>query len=382
MVADRDTLTQNGVDFTDIRITALGPDGQALTLPLRAQIYVDGVPNDFGTLSTKNPVTPTTVRYTAPASPTLMSIQVATTVTVVVTPTNAGDYRGEMPRQVDIRLVPQGIILPINPNLVAAFTFTPAAPQSFQTVAFDASTSTNNGAACGIACSYSWSFGDGTTATGITATHEFRNVATYAVTLTITDPRGASATNTKTITTTPPTPPTGSFTISPTPAPTNVDVFFNASAARAAAGRTLVSYAWSFGDGSTGSGVTTTHRYTGVGTFQVTLNLTDDANASTQVTQTLVVGAAGSNGQAAFTVTPASPRVGQQVVFNASTSTPSTGASIVSYKFSFGDGTVQDTSNPVQSHTYGAAGTTTVTVETTDSNGKTSTATQTLTITP
>ena len=31
MVADRDTLTQNGVDFTDIRITALGPDGQALT---------------------------------------------------------------------------------------------------------------------------------------------------------------------------------------------------------------------------------------------------------------------------------------------------------------------------------------------------------------
>src|SRR5688500_5900294 len=60
MVADRDTLPQNGVDFTDIRITALGPDGQSETIPLSAQIYVNGVPSDFGTLSTKNPVTPTT----------------------------------------------------------------------------------------------------------------------------------------------------------------------------------------------------------------------------------------------------------------------------------------------------------------------------------
>ena len=71
MVADRDTLTQNGVDFTDIRITALGPDGQSENIPLRAQIYVDGVPKDFGTLSTKTPITPTTIRYTAPPASTL-----------------------------------------------------------------------------------------------------------------------------------------------------------------------------------------------------------------------------------------------------------------------------------------------------------------------
>src|ERR671912_701301 len=91
MVAERDTLQQNGVDFTDIKITALGPDGQSIALPLRAQIYVDGVPNDFGMLSTKTPVTPTTIRYTAPPASTLSATQVASTVTLVVTPMNAGD---------------------------------------------------------------------------------------------------------------------------------------------------------------------------------------------------------------------------------------------------------------------------------------------------
>jgi PKD repeat protein len=382
MVADRDTLTQNGVDFTDIRITALGPDGQSLNLPLRAQIYVDGVPNDFGTLSTKTPVTPTTIRYTAPPSPTLASTQVATTVSLVVTPANAGDFRGEMPRQIDIRLLPQGIILPINPNLVANFTFAPAAPQVGQTVAFDASTSTNNGTACLTLCTYEWDFGDGTTGVGLTTTHGFRTSSIFQVKLTVTDPRGAAASKTTAVTVAVPTPPTGTFTVSPTPAPSNVDVFFNASAVQWS-GRTITSYAWNFGDGTTGSGVTTTHKFAGVGTYSITLTVTDSGGATAQLTPvSLQVGSAGSNGQAAFTITPTAPRVGQQVVFNASTSQPSTGGTIVNYRFSYGDGTVEDSANPVQSHTYGAAGTTTVTVETRDSNGKTSTATQTLTIAP
>ena len=54
MVADRDTLTQNGSDFTDIRITSLSAYGESENIPLRAQIYVDGVANDFGLLSSKS----------------------------------------------------------------------------------------------------------------------------------------------------------------------------------------------------------------------------------------------------------------------------------------------------------------------------------------
>ena len=383
MVADRDTLTQNGSDFTDIRITSLSPDGQSENIPLRAQIYVDGVANDFGMLSSKTPITPTTIRYTAPPAANLSTTQVPTTVTIAVTPSNNGDFRGEFTRTIDIRLTPQGIILPTNPNLVAAFTFTPSAPQAFQTVAFDASTSTNGGTSCATLCSYSWDFGDGTSSTGLTTTHQFRTAGTFSVTLTVTDPRGASATRANAVQVAAPTPPTASFTISPTPAPTNVDVFFNASASRAVgAGRTITSYIWAFGDGGSGSGVTTSHRYAGSGTFTVTLTVTDDAGATISVTQTLTVGGTAANGLAAFTITPTAPRVGQQVTFDASTSTSSTGSSIVSYKYTYGDGTEETVSSPVQSHTYAVAATVNVILQTTDSNGKTSTATKSLTIAP
>jgi len=381
MVADRDVLTQNGVDFTDIRITSLSPDGQSENIPLRAQIFVDGVANDFGTLSTKTPITPTTIRYTAPAASNLAT-QVPTTVTIAVTPSNNGDFRGETPRTVDIRLTPQGVILPTNPNLVAAFTFTPATPQAFQTVAFDASTSTNGGVSCATLCSYSWDFGDGTSSTGLTTTHQFRTASTFSVTLTVTDPRGASATKANSIAVTAPTPPTAAFTISPTPAPTNVDVFFNASGSKPASGRTITSYTWAFGDGATGGGVTTSHKFAGSGTFTITLTVTDDASATAQISQTLTVGGSAANGLAAFVITPSAPRVGQQVSFDASTSTSSTGGSIVSYKYNYGDGAEETTANPVQSHIYGGAGTVLVSLQTTDSNGKTSTAVKTLTIAP
>lgn len=380
MVADRTTLTQNGSDFTDIRITSLSPNGTSENIPLRAQIIVDGVPNDFGTLSTKTPITPTTIRYTAP--PQAGTTQVATTVQIAVTPTNSGDFFNEVARHVEIRLTPQGVILPVNPNLVANFTFTPQAPQVGQNVQFDASSSTNSSVACLQNCTYTWDFGDGTSGNGLQTSHTFRSVAAFPVVLTVTDPRGATATRTFSLTVAAPTPPTGTFTISPTPAPTNVDVFFNASALQWT-GRTIASYSWNFGDGTTGSGVTTSHKFSGPGVYSVTLTVTDSAGATSQLAPVaLTVGAAGSNGAASFTVTPSAPRVGQQVVFNATASTASTGGTIVNYRFSYGDGTVEDSASGVQSHTYSAAGTTTVTVEVRDSNGKTNTATQTLTITP
>jgi len=373
MVADRDTLTQNGVDFTDIRIQAISPTGQSENISLRAQIFVDGVAQDFGTLSTKTPVTPTTIRYTAPPGSTIAASQVPTTVTIAVTPSSSGDFRGEVARQLDLRLVPQGVILPTNPNLVAAFTFTPTSPEAFQSVTFDAATSTNNGAACASACVYSWNFGDGTTSTGITTTHAFRTVAVFPVALTVTDARGAQSTATRSVNVVTPTPPTATFTISPTPAPANADIFFNATASKAnGPGRTIVEYRWNFGDGATGVGVTTTHKYAGNGSYTITLSVIDDAQATAQVTQNLIVGSAASNTTAQLTVVPASPKPGQRVVLDASASTPSTGATIVEYKFDFGDGTVETSNNPVQSHTY-PAGNFVAAVTVTDSLGKTST---------
>jgi PKD repeat protein len=287
MVADKDTLTQNGVDFTDIRITALGPDGQSESIPLNAQLYVNGVAADYGTLSTKTPTTPTTIRYTAPPASTVAAGQVPQTVTLVVTPRNAGDFRGETPRQLDLRLLPQGVIIPSNPNLQANFTFAPTSPKVLDLVTFDATGTLNSGTACGAGCTYSWNFGDGTSAAGQVTTHQFRTVGTFQVTLTVMDFLGAVSTKIATITVTAGTPPTVSFTVSPTPPPTNVDIFFNATASAPATGRTITSYSWEFGDGQGASGPIVSHKYTGVGTYVVVLTVTDDAGATARSQQTL-----------------------------------------------------------------------------------------------
>ena len=231
LATNTDTLIKDGVSTANIQITARNASGQEVTgRPLRAEIMVDGVVQDYGMLSTKSPVTGSTLRYTAPAGSAIAMGNTAETVTIAVTPTDSGDYRGELVRQVDIRLVPQGIIMPTNPNLVAAFAFTPTAPLSFQIASFDATTSTNAGVSCGQACSYSWNFGDGTTGTGQTTTHQFRSVSLFAVTLTVTDSRGATAMSTKSINVAPPEKPDVDFTMSPqVGAFVGQPIFFNAS---------------------------------------------------------------------------------------------------------------------------------------------------------
>ena len=128
MSADKDILTQNGLDEAVITVTALGPNGETRNVDLRAQILVEGVPQDYGTLSTKAFTTPTVIRYRAPAASNIAAAQSAQSVQISVTPVDR-DFTGQFSRTIELRLVPQGIILPTNPNLVPAFTVTPAAPQ-------------------------------------------------------------------------------------------------------------------------------------------------------------------------------------------------------------------------------------------------------------
>ena len=285
MIVDRDTLVQDGQQEAAIQLRAIVQPGQSENVRLHAQVFVDGVPQDFGTLSNKSPITPTTIFYRAPAA----TGQTATTVTIAVTPTDSGDFRGEVSRQVDIRLIPPGVITPVNPSLIANFTITPATPRVLDTVTFNATSTTNGGAACGQNCTYVWNFGDGTTGSGQVVTHQYRQVNTFPVTLTVTDQRGASAQAIQPVPVSPAAPPTVTFTTSPTEVTAGMNIFFNASESKAAEGRILVDYFWDFGDGTTASGSAVSHSYALAGTYVVTLKVTDDAGTFTVSSQSVTV---------------------------------------------------------------------------------------------
>jgi PKD repeat protein len=292
MTADRDTLFQDGVSEAAIRLTAQVQPGQSENVRLRAQVFVDGVAQDFGTLSNKNPITPTTIFFRAPAAG---PSQVPTTVTIAVTPEDSGDFRAEVSRTLDLRLLPVGVILPTNPNLVARFTFSPGTPRVLDTVTFNASSTTNGGAACGVNCTYDWNFGDGTSAAGMVVVHQYRSVNTFPVTLTVTDGRGAQATNIQPVPVGAGAPPTVAFTFSPEDPEPGKSVFFNASESRAAEGRVLVDFFWDFGDGTTESGPVQSHIYAAAGSYVVTLKVTDDAGSFQVASQSVTVAVPESN---------------------------------------------------------------------------------------
>ncbi|MEM3342001.1 MAG: PKD domain-containing protein, partial [Thermoplasmata archaeon] len=83
-----------------------------------------------------------------------------------------------------------------NQDPVADFTFSPGSPKSGEQITFDATSSNDPD---GSIVNYSWSFGDSTSGTGVTATHTYNKYGQYPVTLTVTDNKGATATKTKQI---------------------------------------------------------------------------------------------------------------------------------------------------------------------------------------
>lgn len=387
MTASKTVLTQNGFDSTDISITSLGPTGQSQNVALQAQVFVNDVAMDFGTLSTKTPTTPTTIRYTAPAAAALTG-QASNTVTIRVTPTSSGDFRGEFSRELDLRLVPQGVIQPSNPNLAASFAALPNPALVLETVSFDASGTTGSAdstgalVACGTRCTYAWNFGDGSTSSGVTTFHAYRAIGTYITTLVVTDSFGAQSQTTRTVTVNPGTPPTVSFTVSPSSAGVDQTIFLNATASRPATGRTIVQFDWDLGDGNKASGMTTTHSYKSVGTYQVTLRVTDDAGSIGQTTSSITISATAGLPTAAFVVSPTQPAVNQQAFFDASGSRPFvSGQPIVTYRWDFGDGSPDESSeNTRANHVYRRAGIYVVRLTVTDSAGRVGTITQNVTI--
>lgn len=136
----------------------------------------------------------------------------------------------------------------------------------------------------------------------------------------------------------------------------------------------IVSFAWRFGDGTTGAGLAPTHVYAAPGSFAVELTVVDESGASGSVSRTVDV-TDGTNlpPVASFTA----ECNGSTCTFDASGSWDPDGP-IASYNWNFGDGT--DGFGHHVTHTYAAAGTYNVTLTVTDHHGATSARTASVTV--
>lgn len=170
----------------------------------------------------------------------------------------------------------------------------------------------------------------------------------------------------------PPAPPVAAFTSSTNGLTASVD-----GTASSDANGPITSYAWTFGDGGTGTGATAQHTYAAAGTYNVTLTVTDNSNETNSVTHPVTVTAPPAANQpptAGFTATPSD----LSVAVDASTSADSDGT-ITGYAWDFGDSATG--SGVTASHTYANAGTYNVKLTVTDEDGGTGTLTKPVTVT-
>ena len=226
----------------------------------------------------------------------------------------------------------------------------------------------------GNALTYAWAFGDGATGTGVSAAHTYASAGTYTATVTVSD-GSLTATASTTITVTAANrAPTAVVTATPTSGVAPLAVSFSAAGSSDPDGNALT-YSWNFGDGTTGSGLSTTHTYTAAGSYTASVTVSD-GSLSAQATAAIQVSAPNRAPVAAITASATSGTAPLAVVLNGSGSSDPDGNPLV-FTWDFGDG--QAGTGAVVGHVYPAAGTYVVGLTVSDGS-LTSTATVTITV--
>ena len=132
--------------------------------------------------------------------------------------------------------------------------------------------------------SWVWDFGDGTTLSNQSSSHEFPAAGTFVVNLTVTDDRGATGSDAKQVTVTVGNaPPVAAFVYECT------GLTCRFTDASTDADGTIQARYWEFGDGMTSTGPKPNHTYGASGSFGVRLTITDDRGATSSASRTVVV---------------------------------------------------------------------------------------------
>lgn len=267
-------------------------------------------------------------------------------------------------------------VLPANTAPTSAFTVSTDLGVTPLGVDFDA---TNSADTDGSIVSYAWEFGDGATGSGLLVSHTYTVAGIYTARLTVTDNEGAQGISTHVISSQVTSgPPTAVLNVDVDSVAINTDVTFDASSSSDVAGGSIVSYAWDFGDGTSGTGVTAVHQYTTTGTYQATLTVTDnDTNTAISAARTITVLAVNAPPTSAFTVDVNSGTSPVTVAFDGATSTDSDGT-IFFYEWDFGDGTKG--SGAQATHTYFQDGAHSASLTVTDDRGDQNSSSQVITV--
>lgn len=237
----------------------------------------------------------------------------------------------------------------------------PATGTRLDALAFDGSGSSD---VDGTLQAYAWTFGDGTTGSGARVTHQYLDLGTFTVRLTVTDADGSNATATHNVTITNllPTAEAGPGVTGNTASALRFD-----GSASADPEGPLAGWFWDFGDGASANGQVVQHTYPAVGTYTVTLTVVDADGGTAQDTATANINALNAPPQAAAGPDQGVDRLTDAVFRGHASQDPD--GTIVEHAWDFGDGTVA--LGPEVRHRYAALGTFTVTLTVRDDEGAT-----------
>ena len=278
----------NKSTFGDISVSTAAPNPDALSAfgAVRSSDGALTLTVISKTLTGSTPVTVSLSNFAGNGSAQVYQLTSANAITRLADMTYSGGALSATvpPQSVTLFVLPAaGGNLPPN----ALMTATPVSGTAPLSVAFDGSQSKD---ADGSIVSYDWSFGNGATATGVTASYTYTAAGTYTATLKVTDNKGAVSIASATITVAAPPnkPPTAIMSATPVSGNAPLTVSFSSAGSSDPDG-TITNYSWSFGTGATAAGANASYTYTSPGTYTATLKVTDNAGATATASKVITV---------------------------------------------------------------------------------------------
>jgi PKD repeat protein len=280
-----------------------------------------------------------------------------------------GDYvvtaslAGYLPKSESVTIITNQVttqdfaLVPISCDPVSGldFTWTPSEPFNGEWVTF---TGNSEGSE---PITYTWDFGDDSFGTGITSTHTYAEDGDYAVVMTATNDCGVDSID-QIITVAQACDPVtqADFNWEPlNPISGGLITFTGFSE-----GSEPITYAWDFGDGFLGTGITITHTYAEDGDFTVIMTATNACGEDSAAQLITISQACEPVDLSNFNWLPLAPASGELVTFSGS----SAGSQPITYTWYFGDNTVG--AGITTNHTYMVDGDYTVVMTATNACGE------------